>query len=231
MAKSPISVKASLLASIFGALLLFPRAIRAQCSDTDTSIQAVEQCVNAVRENPAYWNQFASCDISRYPPAPPLSPDGALNEAAQVHANNMASWGSINHNGFSSRVRGAGYNGPSIAENVAMGYRSALDVVMGWMCSSGHARNLMDCGMESMGTGVNCDPGQCFYAQTYGGSGSCGVPYGGSPTPGSGSSGSGGQQPTSYAPSFGRRGGLFGSGGLFGTGQSIISNILGMFFG
>lgn len=200
--------------------LSFLEPTNAQCSDTETSIEAIEECVNAVREDPAYWNQFMSCDISRYPPAPELSRDSALQQAAQVQADRMASWGSINHNGFSSRVRSAGYNGPSISENVAMGYRSAFHVTEGWMCSSGHARNMMDCGSESFGTGVNCDRGQCFYAEIYGGSGRCGVPSGASPSEG---------YPSSYGGGYGQRTYAVGGSRLFGSGP--LSRLIGSLFG
>lgn len=92
----------------------------------------------------------------------------------------MAARGYIGHDGFQSRVRGAGYGGSRIAENVAGGQSSALDVVMSWMCSSGHAANIMDCGFQSVGTGTQCGYGGCYFTQEFGGSGGCGGGCGGS---------------------------------------------------
>lgn len=119
--------------------------------------------------------------------------------AAQQHSNYQANMGLISHSGpggssVGSRVRRAGYGFNSVAENVAMGQRSAYDVVMQWMCSGGHRRNMMSCGYADIGIGVTCR-GDCYFTQDFGCRGSCGC---------NGGSSFGGSNPTyngnSYSP-------------------------------
>ena len=51
-----------------------------------------------------------------------------------------------------ARAHAQGYPNPG-AENVAKGYRTAQDVVRGWMDSPGHRANILDCGLREIGVG------------------------------------------------------------------------------
>jgi hypothetical protein len=60
----------------------------------------------------------------------------------------MAQMQRVTHTGsdgssFAQRIAATGYNTFPQSENVAGGYNSALDVVLAWMCSDGHHKNIM----------------------------------------------------------------------------------------
>ena len=47
-----------------------------------------------------------------------------------------------------------GYAAGMVRENIAYGYMSARSVVFGWMCSSGHRKNIMSCDTADIGVGL-----------------------------------------------------------------------------
>jgi uncharacterized protein YkwD len=51
------------------------------------------------------------------------------------------------------RIRATGYSYSSAAENIAAGYSTAASAVSGWMNSSGHRANILNCGLEETGVG------------------------------------------------------------------------------
>jgi len=60
----------------------------------------------------------------------------------------------------------------TVAENVAVGFSSAKSVVMAWMCSAGHRKNLMSCDFSTLGVGTGVSTaGRTFYTQVF----SCGM--------------------------------------------------------
>ena len=73
---------------------------------------------------------------------PALRVDRRLMESARRQANWMARTGAFRH----------GNSG--FAENIAMGQRSSRDVVVAWMNSSGHFRNMMNRGHGAIGIGA-----------------------------------------------------------------------------
>ena len=85
----------------------------------------------------------------------------------------MGRTGAFSHTGrggsnFVSRAKAAGYAHPS-AENIAWGYRSAEDVVTGWMNSPGHRTNILNCRSKTVGTGaVYAQNGAPYYTQDFG---------------------------------------------------------------
>jgi uncharacterized protein YkwD len=61
-----------------------------------------------------------------------------------------------------------------MAENIAVGYRSAAAVVDGWMNSEGHRRNILDCAYTMIGIGydggqVKPEWGNGSWVQDFGG--------------------------------------------------------------
>lgn len=93
--------------------------------------------------------------------------------AARGHSKYMAKTGTLTHTGagkstFITRAKAAGYTAPR-SENVAFGYRTAAEVVNGWMKSPGHRRNLLDCGAKTFAVGVvYASNGTPYYTQDFG---------------------------------------------------------------
>ncbi|MEU4424282.1 CAP domain-containing protein [Actinoplanes sp. NPDC024001] len=102
-----------------------------------------------------------------------LTVDARLTEAAREHSSWMAQTGDFSHTGragsnFASRSKAAGYAQPS-AENIAWGYRSAAQVVEGWMKSPGHRTNILNCASKTVGVGaVFAASGTPYYTQNFG---------------------------------------------------------------
>ncbi|GLW35750.1 CAP domain-containing protein [Actinoplanes regularis] len=102
-----------------------------------------------------------------------LTVNDQLTAAARGHSAWMAQTGTMSHTGsggstFSDRVKAAGYAQPS-AENVAMGQRTAAEVVNGWMNSSGHRKNILNCQSKAVGVGVvHAANGTPYYTQDFG---------------------------------------------------------------
>jgi uncharacterized protein YkwD len=62
-----------------------------------------------------------------------------------------------------------GYDFRSIRENIAYGYRSAVDVVRGWMSSPGHQANLLASNVTEIGVSVRSNArGVLFFTQIFG---------------------------------------------------------------
>ena len=89
----------------------------------------------------------------------PLRMNAKLTAAAKAHAKAMAEQNFFGHAGkdgsrMSSRSKRQGYSYRTAAENIAAGYRSAGQVVSGWLKSAGHRRNMLDCRMRETGIAV-----------------------------------------------------------------------------
>jgi uncharacterized protein YkwD len=98
-------------------------------------------------------------------PALQLSPE--LTTAARGHSQDMADHNYFNHidsNGNTPQVRDqlAGYPGLGGTENIAAGYATAEDVVMGWYNETppndGHRLNLLNCSLTDIGIGYAINP-------------------------------------------------------------------------
>ncbi|MDY7088815.1 MAG: CAP domain-containing protein [Actinomycetota bacterium] len=128
-------------------------------SSTDQALQSeINRLINVQRES----NGCAA-----------LTVNDQLTTAARDHSAWMARTGTFSHTGeggstFVARARAAGYAQPS-AENIAMGYRSAAQVVDGWMNSSGHRANILNCRSTTVGVGVvRTSDGTPYYTQDFG---------------------------------------------------------------
>lgn len=102
-----------------------------------------------------------------------LTVNDQLTTAARNHSQWMAQTGTFSHTGsggsnFVARAKAAGYAQPS-AENIAMGYRTAAQVVDGWMNSPGHRANIVNCKSKTVGVGVAfAADGSPYYTQVFG---------------------------------------------------------------
>ncbi|MGX7670629.1 CAP domain-containing protein [Plantactinospora sp. DSM 117369] len=96
-----------------------------------------------------------------------------LAEAARLHSQDQGEHTNMSHTGsdgsdFVERARRAGYDRP-IGENVAMGYENAAAVMDGWMNSSGHRANILNCDARAMGVGVATGAdGRLYWTQMFG---------------------------------------------------------------
>jgi uncharacterized protein YkwD len=93
----------------------------------------------------------------------PLRMNSKLMAAAKSHARAMAEENFFGHAGqdgsrFSNRIKRQGYSYRSAAENIAAGQKSAGQVVQGWLKSSGHRRNILNCQMKETGIAVVYQP-------------------------------------------------------------------------
>ncbi|SDI19029.1 Cysteine-rich secretory protein family protein [Actinokineospora alba] len=89
---------------------------------------------------------------------PALRWDDRLGVAARAHSVDMAARNYFSHtslDGRSSadRMRAQGYPKPG-GENIGAGYRTPEAAMKGWMNSSGHRANVLDCRYQALGVGV-----------------------------------------------------------------------------
>ncbi|HEY8601416.1 MAG TPA: CAP domain-containing protein [Thermomicrobiales bacterium] len=88
----------------------------------------------------------------------PLTANILLRNAAQKHAVDMAEHNYFSHTGLngsgpSDRITAAGYSIRRWAENIAFGYQTPQDVMDGWMNSTGHRANILNCNLTAIGIG------------------------------------------------------------------------------
>jgi uncharacterized protein YkwD len=88
----------------------------------------------------------------------PVSMETRLRVAAQGHSADMALNDFFSHTGSNGsspwdRILAQGYSFSTAGENIAAGYPSPESVVAGWMNSSGHRANILDCGFIHIGVG------------------------------------------------------------------------------
>ncbi|WP_133804185.1 CAP domain-containing protein [Kribbella caucasensis] len=109
----------------------------------------------------------------------PLRTNSALTRAADGHAIDMVRNHYFDHTSQDGRspfdrMKAAGFTGGAMAENIAVGYSSAADVVEGWMNSEGHRRNILNCDYTMIGIGydsgrVKPEWGNGSWVQNFGG--------------------------------------------------------------
>ena len=118
----------------------------------------------------------ATCGTTARPPVGALALDASLNDAAGVHALDMATNDFFSHTGSDGsspfdRIAAAGFPGGS-GENIGAGYPTAAAVVAGWMGSSGHCNNIMGSSYTFMGAAYAFNAASTYghyWAQTFGG--------------------------------------------------------------
>lgn len=102
---------------------------------------------------------------------PPLKLDTRLTAAAQSHSNDMARHKRLTHEGSdgssaSDRARRQGYPAGA-GENVALGSTSVKDVMVRWMKSPLHRKNILGRKYKSFGAGY-AKNGRLYWTQTFG---------------------------------------------------------------
>jgi uncharacterized protein YkwD len=89
---------------------------------------------------------------------PLLTRDSRLTAAAEAHALDMATMGTLTHIGSTgytvgTRVRLQGYCYNVVSENIASGWKTVALVVRGWMDSPGHRANILNSQVSEYGVG------------------------------------------------------------------------------
>ncbi len=118
-----------------------------QTFGTPTYVEQVVELVNQER-----WNNGQLA---------PLKAVDLLHSSSQTHSDNMANRDFFAHcdldTGTSpgTRITAAGYNWNSYGENIAAGYGTPVDVMVGWMNSSGHRANILSTSFREIGVGYN----------------------------------------------------------------------------
>lgn len=100
-----------------------------------------------------------SCGDDQMPAVAKLSWSCQLRSAAQAHSNDMAKNNFFDHTGsdglsVSDRVTASGYSWNSVGENIAAGQSSITEVIIGWLDSPGHCRNIMSSSFTEFGSAL-----------------------------------------------------------------------------
>lgn len=106
--------------------------------------------VNEARE------KGCNCGDTYYNPAPAVSWNNVLEQAAYAHAkdmyqNNYFSHTSPDGSGPGDRISRAGYDWQAFGENLGKGYTSERAVIEAWLKSTSHCKALMDPRYKEMG--------------------------------------------------------------------------------
>ncbi len=116
-----------------------------QTFGTPTYIEQVVELVNQER-----WNNGQLA---------PLKAVDLLHSSSQTHSDNMANRDFFAHCDLDTgtlpwdRMETAGYFWSSAGENIAAGYGTPVDVMVGWMNSSGHRANILSTSYREIGVG------------------------------------------------------------------------------
>lgn len=108
------------------------------------------------------------CADTYYPPAPEVSWDDQLGNAALAHSHDMAEYNYFSHQGRggeqpAERMTQAGYRWRLAGENLASGSGSPEQAVQGWIDSPSHCVNLMNPDFTQMGAAYSTDAGSDGY--------------------------------------------------------------------
>jgi uncharacterized protein YkwD len=96
------------------------------------------------------------CGGRNMPPVPPVRWNTQLEAAAMRHAKDMSIHNHFDHIGtdgseFDRRITESGYKWRDIGENIAFGYDNINAVMVGWIQSPTHCRQLMSNKVDEMG--------------------------------------------------------------------------------
>ena len=116
-----------------------------------------------------------NCGDTYFPPAPPLTWNDKLFDAATAHAKDMAKRTYFSHTSkdgrsMEDRIVFAGYKFKgfktfAIGENIAQGQLSIAEVMDGWFKSEGHCKNLMNPDFKEVGVAEY----NTYWVQDFGG--------------------------------------------------------------
>lgn len=145
--------------------------VRPLLPDWPQTGQAILDGVNAARA------AGRTCGARYFPPAPPLTWNLELGNAALAHSQDMAEHRYFSHEGSDGthageRARQAGYPWRRIGENIAAGLGTPEEAVAGWLDSPLHCENVMEPAFKEMGAAYAVSPksktGRTYWTQVFG---------------------------------------------------------------
>ncbi|WP_082353803.1 CAP domain-containing protein [Marinagarivorans algicola] len=127
-----------------------PQAVIDTCMD-ERDIAMLDSVNNA-------RSQSRVCGNDAKPATTPLRWNCLVEQAAQIHSDDMANNNFFDHSGSDGsdtgdRLTRVGYNYRGWGENIAAGQRNVTSVMQGWLDSPGHCRNLMSASHQEFGLG------------------------------------------------------------------------------
>ncbi len=172
----PLNLLTPRFAVIAGGLILAQSGVFCQgqdCYEGDGEPSAAEEAVrwhlNRGRFDAAAENVRWGTTFSEVPPSlPPLAPHASLNNAARRHSADMDAAGKLQHQTLPGsayydadevsspweRMTHEGYFWSDAAENIAKGYRDAVDAYEGWWRSATHRVYMYADDYREIGIGV-----------------------------------------------------------------------------
>lgn len=139
--------------------------------DWNEAGRAILAGVNAARAS------ARTCGAQHFAPAPPVSWNPQLGQAALAHSRDMAARRYFSHRAKdgsqpADRAARAGYAWRQVGENIAFGQNTPDEAVAGWLDSPGHCANIMNPGFTEMGAayGVAAEKrsGIVYWTQVFG---------------------------------------------------------------
>lgn len=139
--------------------------------DWNEAGKAILAGVNAARAS------ARTCGTQHFAPAPPVSWNPQLGEAALAHSRDMATRRYFSHRAKdgsqpADRAARAGYAWQRVGENIAFGQSSPEEAVAGWLDSPGHCANIMNPSFTEMGAayGIVAEKrsGLVYWTQVFG---------------------------------------------------------------
>ncbi len=105
----------------------------------------------------------------------PLTINAKLQAAAQGHSDDMAARDYYDHTTPEGRSPGdrmtaAGYHWSTYGENIFKSPKDARTAMDGWMKSSGHRANILNCSFKEIGVGINFKSNGPWWTQNFGAS-------------------------------------------------------------
>ncbi len=85
---------------------------------------------------------------------PPLGANAGLDRMAQSWSTFMVAHDEYDHAAFVARLGAFGYHWRTAGENIATGYATPRGVVLAWMSSQEHCRNILEPVFRDVGVGV-----------------------------------------------------------------------------
>lgn len=134
-------------------------------NSTDGSDDAITTC-DITLDNQEMLNQVnlargssRACGDGQMPAVAELGWNCQLRAAAQGHSGDMAKKNFFDHTGsdglsVSDRVTASGYSWDSVGENIAAGQSNIAQVMVGWLDSPGHCRNIMSSSFAEFGSAL-----------------------------------------------------------------------------
>ncbi|WP_158563246.1 CAP domain-containing protein [Chitinophaga silvatica] len=129
-------------------------AITDTVKDNRIDRDALLKLVNGVR------SRGCNCGGQQMAPVGPVNWNGLLEKAAYAHSKDMTDNHYFNHTGLNGstpggRLDAVGYNWSFYGENIANGSMDEQAVILGWLHSPDHCRNIMNGNFVEIGVGRN----------------------------------------------------------------------------